>query len=186
MLTPLKGSGYGCTLHRPQTSFRIALLVFALILHGSVQAQELTPLGQRLRLFSSNLNRPLIGTLSSRTSDSTYIEVSRYHIRAIANRSIQRVEVSTARGTRAWTGAMIGAAAGALFISAYTLLDGRGSGTPAGVNALGVLLFAAPPALIGLGVGSAIRWEHWRAGRLALGDHAGPEASFRVAVKIPF
>jgi len=142
--------------------FSVALLAIVLISVSPVHAQGFPDLGARVRIASPQLTQgSLVGVLQRTTGDS--VVVSGY---PISRSSITRIEVSTGRKSKLWTGMAIGSVVGAVGLFAAVVIAPGENGETCNVDGVDVcpiaaLFGAGAGALLGAGIGALIRHDVW-------------------------
>ena len=120
--------------------------------------------GSRVRVTSGPATPPTVGTVAALESGTLVLSIAGLDVPLrVPVADIQTLEVSAGRKSQLWRGALIGAAAGAIPGILMTVGDYSDDvhgddPSPAAVAAIG----AAGGALVGAGIGWAIKSEQWR------------------------
>lgn len=120
--------------------------------------------GRRVRITSGPAAPPTVGTVTALESDTLVLSIAGLDAPLrVPVADIQTVEVSAGRKSQHWRGALIGAAAGAIPGILMTVGDYSDDvhgddPSPAALAAIG----AAGGALVGAGIGWAIKSEKWQ------------------------
>lgn len=179
---------------------RIALLLAAMILAARLdllaQQEPIVAPGARVRVTAPSISRDrLVGTVVEMGEDTCVLEVERRtQPVALPLASLETLEVSQGKKSKAGTGALIGlvvgagggAALGAGICSSLSDLPG-GSDDCGGAAIAGALLFGLPSCGLGALIGWSIkvdRWEEVQLDRLRLGRAPGRDLGFTLSVSL--